>query len=80
MTLRGALGSSALRSPCAMRAAKSGFTEPPPDPAKSSKQGMPFSPRVPPKPYGDPGATTVALMMLPPSAASRPHSTEPPSE
>src|SRR5256885_6261749 len=57
------VGSSADLSPSFRRRRKSGFTAPPPLPAKSSVVGEPSASRVAPKPNGDIGATSVMLAM-----------------
>src|SRR5438270_579787 len=57
------VGSSLDLSPSFMRRRNSGFTAPPPHPAKSSVVGVPSASRVAPNPYGDIGATRVTLAM-----------------
>ena len=58
MTTRGLAGSSLERSLAARRATKDGLTAPAPVPAKSGVVSVPTRSRVPPKPYGDKGASS----------------------
>jgi hypothetical protein len=56
------------------------LTTPPPDPAKSSRQGVPSTSLVPPNPYGDPGSTSVTDRSAAPAAGTRLKGSAPPSE
>ena len=50
---RGLVGLSAVVSPAASAATKSGLAAPPPEPVPSACSRRPSGPAVPPKPYGD---------------------------